>query len=96
VERLRLRDAAVEDHNRFYAAKSVLDLEAPEELRDQVAELARILTGLFKAELWIRGGPADGPVQGKILDADLRRYDRVKELVAEIRVLCRDSLTGLQ
>ncbi|GAA2558207.1 hypothetical protein GCM10010423_70080 [Streptomyces levis] len=41
----------IRPHRRFYAAKAVLDLEAPAEMTGKVAELAASFSGLFKAEL---------------------------------------------
>lgn len=92
----QIRQAAEEDHLRFWTAKSVLDLEAPAEMRDQVEELAQIFSGLFKAGQWIRGGPAGEPVPGGLSNLDLRRYRRVKELLEEVRNVCRQSLTELE
>lgn len=96
AERWQLREAAVVDQTRFEEIRSVLVLEASAEVREKAAELSRIFTALFKGQTWRGGGPGSDLVSTGLLDGDLRRIERVRELISEIQELCRASLTEPQ
>lgn len=94
AEHARLRGAAVVDQQKFEEARAALNLEAPEEIREKAAELAKIFTGLFKASLWLRA--RDRSALLGYMKMDQKRIDRTSELIKDIHELCRDSLTRPQ
>ncbi|MFI8989853.1 hypothetical protein ACIG63_33435 [Streptomyces antimycoticus] len=89
AERRQLREAAVVDQTRFEDIRSVLVLEAPEEVREKAAELSRIFTALFKGQTWRHGDPG-------LQRGDMKRYEQARKLINEIQELCRTSLTEPQ